>query len=86
MRKNQYEEALFRCEDDRFELDMIIENGNSAIRALRPMAEQLNSMSNEAKAQWRPPTVRPPPPLLINNICLIRSSSIHRVILMPQAI
>ena len=22
MRKNQYEESLFRCEDDRFEMDM----------------------------------------------------------------
>ena len=26
MRKNQYEEALFRCEDDRFELDMVLES------------------------------------------------------------
>ncbi|XP_024363995.1 paired amphipathic helix protein Sin3-like 4 isoform X2 [Physcomitrium patens] len=25
MRKNQYEESLFRCEDDRFELDMLLE-------------------------------------------------------------
>jgi paired amphipathic helix protein Sin3a len=26
MRKNQYEESLFRCEDDRFELDMLLES------------------------------------------------------------
>lgn len=32
MRKNQYEEALFRCEDDRYELDMCIEQNASAIR------------------------------------------------------
>ena len=34
MRKNQYEEALFRCEDDRFELDMAIECSRSAVKAL----------------------------------------------------
>lgn len=35
MRKNQYEEALFRCEDDRYELDMAIEQNMSAIRVRR---------------------------------------------------
>ena len=34
MRKNQYEEALFRAEDDRYELDMCIEPGCGAIRAI----------------------------------------------------
>ena len=58
MRKNQYEEALFRCEDDRFELDMIIENGTSAIRALRPHALALASLAPEAKTNWKLPQVR----------------------------
>ena len=39
MRKNQYEEALFRCEDDRFELDMTIESNSSAIRAITPLVQ-----------------------------------------------
>ena len=39
MRKNQYEEALFRCEDDRFELDMVIESNSSAIRAITPLVQ-----------------------------------------------
>ena len=39
MRKNQYEEALFRCEDDRFELDMTIEANSSAIRAITPLVQ-----------------------------------------------
>ena len=39
MRKNQYEEALFRCEDDRFELDMVIEANASAIRAITPLVQ-----------------------------------------------
>ena len=58
MRKNQYEEALFRCEDDRFELDMIIENGTSAIRALRPHAAVLAALPPEAKTNWKLPQVR----------------------------
>ncbi|XP_010550095.1 PREDICTED: paired amphipathic helix protein Sin3-like 2 [Tarenaya hassleriana] len=34
MRRNQYEESLFRCEDDRFELDMLLESvGSTAKRA-----------------------------------------------------
>lgn len=32
MRKNQYEESLFRCEDDRFELDMLLESVNSTTK------------------------------------------------------
>lgn len=32
MRRNQYEESLFRCEDDRFELDMLLESVNSAAK------------------------------------------------------
>jgi hypothetical protein len=32
MRKNQYEEELFKCEDQRFELDMVIETNKAAIR------------------------------------------------------
>ena len=31
-RKNQYEESLFKCEDDRFELDMVIESNQSTVR------------------------------------------------------
>ena len=44
MRKNQYEEALFRCEDDRFELDMTIESNSSAIRAVTPLVQARRHM------------------------------------------
>jgi len=50
MRKNQYEESLFRCEDDRFELDMIIETNESTIKALQPIMDKLEEMSAEEKA------------------------------------
>ncbi len=35
MRKNQYEEALFRCEDDRYDFEMCIEQNKSAMRVRR---------------------------------------------------
>lgn len=41
MRKNQYEEALFRLEDERFEIDMVIDSNMCTIRVLEPMAEEI---------------------------------------------
>jgi histone deacetylase complex regulatory component SIN3 len=38
-RKNQYEESLFKCEDDRFELDMLIETNASTMRVMTQMLE-----------------------------------------------
>ncbi|XP_050383632.1 paired amphipathic helix protein Sin3-like 2 [Argentina anserina] len=45
MRKNQYEESLFRCEDDRFELDMLLESVSSTCKR----AEELLNSMNENK-------------------------------------
>ncbi|KAL6556145.1 suppressor of nup116-c lethal [Orobanche gracilis] len=45
MRKNQYEESLFRCEDDRFELDLLLESVSSASKR----AEELYNNINENK-------------------------------------
>ena len=55
MRKNQYEEALFRAEDDRFELDMVIECGASAIQRMQPLAEHLMALEQDEKASYRLP-------------------------------
>ena len=41
MRKNIYEEALFKVEDERYELDMVIENGASTIKVLQPFADKI---------------------------------------------
>lgn len=54
-RKNQYEEALFRAEDDHFELDMIIDQNASAMNALQPLAAALEGMSEEERAGWQLP-------------------------------
>lgn len=55
MRKNQYEEALFRCEDDRYELDMCIETNCATLRRLQPVAERIAQLSPEEKAAFRLP-------------------------------
>lgn len=55
MRKNQYEEALFRAEDDRFELDMVIECNASAIQRMQPLAEQVMAMEAEERTSFRVP-------------------------------
>ena len=55
MRKNQYEEALFRCEDDRFELDMVLETTAVTICALQPIIDKLNAMPSDEANQFRIP-------------------------------
>ncbi|XP_010463539.1 PREDICTED: paired amphipathic helix protein Sin3-like 1 isoform X2 [Camelina sativa] len=48
MRRNQYEESLFKCEDDRFELDMLLESVRSAARS----AETLLNIITEKKISF----------------------------------
>ncbi|GAB2288794.1 hypothetical protein Dimus_023105 [Dionaea muscipula] len=43
MRRNQYEESLFRCEDDRFELDMLLESVSSTAKRVEDLLNSLNS-------------------------------------------
>ncbi|KAK4772300.1 hypothetical protein SAY86_014075 [Trapa natans] len=43
MRKNQYEESLFRCEDDRFELDMLLESVNVTTKRVEELLEKVNN-------------------------------------------
>nr|XP_043624994.1 paired amphipathic helix protein Sin3-like 5 [Erigeron canadensis]XP_043624995.1 paired amphipathic helix protein Sin3-like 5 [Erigeron canadensis] len=45
MRKNQYEESLFRCEDDRFELDMLLESVNATARRVEELLDEINDNS-----------------------------------------
>ncbi|KAK8808597.1 hypothetical protein WA158_008498 [Blastocystis sp. Blastoise] len=47
MRKNQYEEALFRCEDDRYEVDIIIENNRSCILTLTQLLRELETLQKD---------------------------------------
>lgn len=46
-KKNQYEEALFRCEDERYELDLLIDGNQAAIQVFEPIAHKLEVISPE---------------------------------------
>lgn len=48
-KKNQYEEALFRCEDERFEMDLLIEQNMATISVLEPIARKIDMMSDEER-------------------------------------
>ncbi|XP_031480166.1 paired amphipathic helix protein Sin3-like 4 isoform X2 [Nymphaea colorata] len=53
MRKNQYEESLFRCEDDRFELDMLLESTNVTIKRVEELSERMHNNSIKPDSQIR---------------------------------
>ncbi|KAK9074669.1 hypothetical protein SSX86_007267 [Deinandra increscens subsp. villosa] len=50
MRKNQYEECLFRCEDDRVELDMLLETVNVTARRVEELLDKINNNSIESNS------------------------------------
>ncbi|KAI8032315.1 Paired amphipathic helix protein Sin3-like 2 [Camellia lanceoleosa] len=56
MRRNQYEESLFRCEDDRFELDMLLESVSSTSKRAEDLLNCLNDN-----------TIRPESPINIED-------------------
>lgn len=49
MRRNQWEETLFKTEEERFELDMIIDANASTIRRLEPLAMELEAVKEAAE-------------------------------------
>ncbi|XXG59224.1 hypothetical protein AAC387_Pa04g1344 [Persea americana] len=51
MRKNQYEESLFRCEDDRFELDMLLESANATTKRVEEFLEKIHTGSIKPESQ-----------------------------------
>ncbi|KAJ9563908.1 hypothetical protein OSB04_009068 [Centaurea solstitialis] len=53
MRKNQYEESLFRCEDDRFELDMLLESVNVTARRVEELLDKINDKSIKTDSMVR---------------------------------
>lgn len=54
-RKNQYEEVLFKCEDDRYELDMLIHQNLSAIQSLQMVMEEIHKLSDAEVPRYRLP-------------------------------
>lgn len=50
-KKNQFEESLYRCEEERYEFDLSIEANKSVIQRLEPIAKRIAEMTaDEARA------------------------------------
>ncbi|XP_071141100.1 paired amphipathic helix protein Sin3a-like isoform X1 [Mytilus edulis] len=52
-RKTQYEEHIYRCEDERFELDIVIESNLSTIKVLEGVQKKMSRMNSEEAAKFR---------------------------------
>uniref|UniRef100_A0A8C5AQQ8 SIN3 transcription regulator family member Aa n=1 Tax=Gadus morhua TaxID=8049 RepID=A0A8C5AQQ8_GADMO len=52
-KKTQYEEHIYRCEDERFELDVVLETNLATIRVLELVQRRLSRMSAEEQAKYR---------------------------------
>lgn len=52
-RKTQYEEYIYRCEDERFELDIVIESNLLTIRVLEAVKRKIDKMSMEEKNRFK---------------------------------
>ncbi|XP_052172733.1 paired amphipathic helix protein Sin3-like 3 isoform X2 [Diospyros lotus] len=53
MRKNQYEESLFRCEDDRFEMDILLESVNATSRRVEELLDKIDDNTIRADSPIR---------------------------------
>ncbi|OCT87071.1 hypothetical protein XELAEV_18020764mg [Xenopus laevis] len=52
-KKTQYEEHIYRCEDERFELDVVLETNLATIRVLETVQKKLSRLSAEDQAKFR---------------------------------
>lgn len=52
-RKTQYEEFIYRCEDERFELDVVIETNSATIRVLEGVQKKLSRLSPEEVVKFK---------------------------------
>lgn len=54
-KKTQYEEAMYKCEEERYEFDLNIEANLDTIALLEPWLKKLDGMNIEEKAKFRLP-------------------------------
>jgi paired amphipathic helix protein Sin3a len=54
MRRNAYEEAMFRIEDERYEVDMAIERNAQAMRQIEPFAEEVSNLRQNEEKDGQP--------------------------------
>jgi Sin3 family co-repressor len=53
-RHNAYEEAMFRIEDERYEVDMAIERNAQAMRQIEPFAEEVQALREQEEKDGQP--------------------------------
>eukprot|EP01066_Platyproteum_vivax_P015417 Platyproteum_vivax@DN6818_c0_g1_i1.p1 len=53
MRRNQFEEMLFKAEDDRYELDMVLEANRGATEMIAPVSDALRSTSPHLRDKYK---------------------------------
>ncbi|KAK9763347.1 hypothetical protein K7432_010059 [Basidiobolus ranarum] len=54
-KKNQYEEKLHKCEEERYDYDLNIEANLSTIALLEPIVRKIQNMTSEEKAKFKLP-------------------------------
>lgn len=54
-RKNQHEEALHKCEEERYEYDLNIEANLRTIQLLEPIAQRISTMTPDEKSSFKLP-------------------------------
>jgi paired amphipathic helix protein Sin3a len=54
LRRNAYEEAMFRIEDERFEVDMAIERNVVTMRQVEPYAEEVTNLRENEEKDGQP--------------------------------
>ena len=52
-RKTQYEEHIYKCEDERFELDVVLETNLSAIKCLEAVQKKMSRMSTDEANKFK---------------------------------
>ena len=52
-RKTQYEEYIYRCEDERYELDVVLETNLATIRVLEAVQKKISRMSVEDRNRFK---------------------------------
>lgn len=52
-RKTQFEEYIYRCEDERFELDIVIESNLLTIRVLEAVKRKIDKMSTDERNRFK---------------------------------
>ena len=52
-RKTTYEEFIYRCEDERFELDVVLETNSATIRVLEGVQKKMSKMSPDELSRFK---------------------------------